>query len=138
MKTFSKTYIRSATPMMAISFFALGCAAIGGSARAAQVEPLKTSQVVAHEQWALTEVVGFSDLDVSKIQGAKLLYARLTYAASALCESAATWGKKEGQACINKAIDDAVTRINRPLLSHYHQLHTKGDKAALVQLAKAN
>jgi hypothetical protein len=29
-------------------------------------------------------------------------------------------------------------RINRPLLSQYHQLRSKGDKAGLVQLAKAN
>ena len=35
-------------------------------------------------------------------------------------------------------IADAVVKVNRPLLSQYHQLRTKGDKAGLVQLAKAN
>ena len=33
------------------------------------------------------------------------------------------------------AIADAVASVNRPLLSQYHQLRTKGDKGALVQLA---
>ena len=43
----------------------------------------------------------------------------------------------EYRACVDKAIADAVAIVNRPLLSQYHQLRTKGDKAGLVQLAKA-
>lgn len=59
---------------------------------------------------------------------------------AALCLSAAPppWGKKEGQACVNKAVNDAVARVNSPALTQYNQLRSKGDKAALVQLAKAN
>jgi hypothetical protein len=66
------------------------------------------------------------------------LYLRIRHAAETLCGSAATWGKKEGEACVRKASDDAVARVNSPLLSQYYQLRIKGDKAGLVQLAKAN
>jgi hypothetical protein len=39
---------------------------------------------------------------------------------------------------MDKAVADAVEHVNRPLLSQYHQLRIKGDKAGLVRLAKAN
>jgi UrcA family protein len=148
-----QTSIRTRTKsafMTAISFFVLACAAAGGGAKAAEPLQLDASAANAPGESSapvngksatnamLTYVVGFSDIDLSTIQGTKLLYARLNYAANVLCESAATWGRKEGQACVNKAIDTAVVRINRPLLSRYHQLRTKGDKAGLVQLAKMN
>jgi UrcA family protein len=150
MKTSINTSTRSTTSMMVISLFAFGCAVIGGTAKAAEPEQLnaaaynapEASRVLANDQSAanatLTYIVGFSDLDVSKVRGVKLLYARLHYAASVLCESAATWGKKEGRVCVSRAVDDAVARINRPLLSEYYQLRSKGNKAGLVQLAKAN
>jgi len=63
---------------------------------------------------------------------------RIRYAAETLCENAASWGKKEGEACVNKAVNDAVARVNAPLLTQYTELRSKGDKASLVQLAKAN
>ena len=67
-----------------------------------------------------------------------MLYLRIRHAAEVLCESSATWGKKEGEACVRRAVDDAVARVNVPLLSQYYQLRSKGDKAGLVQLATAN
>jgi UrcA family protein len=85
----------------------------------------------------LTYVVRFSDLDVSKIEGAKALYVRLRVAANIVCEpleSASTWGYARHNACMDKAIADAVASVNRPLLSQYHQLRTQGDKTP-VQLA---
>jgi len=89
----------------------------------------------------LTHVVRFSDLDVSKIEGAKTLYARLRLAAKVVCEpleSASSWAELQYRACMDKAIADAVASANRPLLSQYHQLRTKGNKAGSVQLAKSN
>jgi UrcA family protein len=86
----------------------------------------------------VTYPVGYSDLDVSKLRGAKILYLRIRHAAETLCESAATWGKKEGEACVRKAISDAVVRVNVPMLTQYYELRSKGDKAGLVQLARAN
>jgi UrcA family protein len=85
----------------------------------------------------LTYVVRFSDLDVSKIEGAKALYARLRIAAKVVCEpleSGSSWGYARHNACMDKAIADAVAGVDRPLLSQYHQSRTKGDKAP-VQLA---
>jgi UrcA family protein len=115
----------------AATFLALGCTAIGGTALAQQPTAFSTSN------GSVTYPVGYSDLDVSKMKGAKTLYLRVRYAAEVVCESAATWGKKEGEACVSKAVDDAVARANVPLLSQYHQMRTKGDKGP-VQLARAD
>jgi len=130
MKNGIKTQSDLAKFMVAASFFALGCTAIGAMAQAQEPTAAATSSI--------TYPVGFSDLDVSTMKGAKTLYLRIRHAAETLCESAATWGKKEGEACVRKAIDDAVARVDVPLLTQYYELRSKGDKAALVQLAKAN
>ena len=127
-----KTQSGLAKFMVVASFFALGCTAIGGTALAQQPTAATTTK------WSVAYPVGYSDLDVSKIKGAQTLYLRIRYAAETLCESAATWGKKEGEACVNKAVNDAVARVDAPLLTQYNQLRSKGDKAGLVQLAKAN
>ena len=134
MNTVIKTQSNLAKFMVAFGFFALGCAAIGGNAQAQQATA--SSQSITH--WSVTFPVSYSDIDVSKMGGAKILYMRIRFAAETLCKSAATWGKKEGQACVNKAINDAVAGVNAPLLTQYSQLRSKGDKAGLVQLAKAN
>ena len=138
MKSAINTQSNVAKFMVAASFFALGCTAVGGTALAA--EPTTAAAPAEHStaNWSVTYPVRYSDLDVSTMQGAKTLYLRIRFAAETLCQSAATWGKKEGQACVNKAIDDAVAHVNLPLLSRYHQLRNKGDKAGLVQLANAN
>jgi UrcA family protein len=132
MKNVIKTQSNLAKFMVAASFVGLGCTAIGGMALAEGPTAESTTN------WSVTYPVGYSDLDVSTMRGAKTLYLRISYAAETLCESAATWGKKEGKACVRKAVDDAVARVNSPLLSRYHQLRSKGDKAGLVQLANAN
>jgi UrcA family protein len=120
--------------MVVVSFFALASVAVGGNALA--LEP--TAAGAPKTNWSVTYPVGYSDLDVSKMKGAKMLYLRIRHAAEVLCESSATWGKKEGEACVRRAVDDAVARVNVPLLSQYYQLRSKGDKARLVQLATAN
>jgi UrcA family protein len=130
MENVIKTQSNFAKFMVAVSFLALGCTAIGGNALAQQ--PTENG---AAATWLVTYPVRYADLDVSKMKGAKTLYLRIRYAAEQLCESAATWGKKEGEACVRKAVDDAVARADVPLLSQYHQLRSKGDKAGPVQLA---
>ena len=114
--------------ILAAGFVALSCAAIGGNALASDFPAATT----------VTSPVGYSDLDVSTMRGAKTLYLRIRFAAETLCESSRTWGKKEGEACVQKAVNDAVARVDAPLLSQYHQLRSKGDKAGLVQVAKTN
>jgi UrcA family protein len=138
MKNSINTQSNLARFVVAASFFALGCTAIGGTALAQ--EPTAAAAPAEHStaNWSVTLPVRYSDLDVSTMQGAKTLYLRIRYAAETLCESAATWGKKEGQTCVNKAVEDAVAHVNLPLLSQYHQQRNKGDKAGLVQVANAN
>jgi UrcA family protein len=109
------------------------------NAASASTHGVSSVQSMANEN--LTYVVRYSDLDVSKIEGAKTLYARLRYAARVVCEpleSANPWVDAQHRACMDKAIADAVASANRPLLSQYHQLRTKGSKAGPVQLAKSN
>jgi UrcA family protein len=132
MKNLIKTQSKMAKFIVAAGFLSLGSTAIVGTALAS--EPTATSTT----QWSLSYPVRYSDLDLSTTKGAKTLYLRVRYAAEMLCESAATWGKKEGEACVNKAVNDAVARINAPLLTQYSELRSKGDKASLMQLANAN
>jgi UrcA family protein len=138
MKTVINTQSNLAKFVVAASFFALGCTAIGGTALAQ--EPTAAAAPAEHTtaNWLVTYPVRYSDLDVSTMQGAKTLYLRIRFAAETLCESAATWGKKEGRACVNKAIDDAVAHVNLPILSQYHQLRSQDDQAGLAQLANAD
>jgi UrcA family protein len=140
MKNLIKIQRNLAKVMLVASFFAVGCTAIAGTALAQQPTaadaPHASSQSMTQE--LVSYPVRYSDLDVSKMKGAKTLYLRIRYAAETLCESAATWGKKQGEACTQKAVNDAVGRVDAPLLTRYSQLHSKGDKAGLVQLAKTN
>jgi UrcA family protein len=132
MKTSINTQSNRAKFMVAAGFIALSCTAIG--VRAQAQEPAAASTTNS----SLTYPVRYSDLDVSTVKGAKTLYLRIRYAAETLCESAASWGKKQGEACVNKAVNDAVARVNAPLLTGYSQLRSRGDKAGRVQLAKVN
>lgn len=113
--------------IVAAGFLSLGALAIGGPALAS--EPTAASTV--------TYPVRYGDLDVATAKSAKSLYLRVRYAAETVCESASTWDKKEGEACVNKAVNDVVSRVNAPLPTKYSQLRSKGDKAGLVQLANA-
>jgi UrcA family protein len=66
------------------------------------------------------EIVKFGDLDVSTSQGAAALYGRIHSAAINVCwrmydSGLAYWVEKD--ACLKKAIGDAVITINRPALS---------------------
>jgi UrcA family protein len=127
MKNLIKTQSNLAKFIVAAGFLAIGGTALASEPTAAST----TNRTVTYP-------VRYSDLDVSTVKGAKTLYLRIRYASETLCESAASWGKKEGQACVRKAVNDAVARVNAPLLTQYSQLRSKGDKAGLVQLAKAN
>jgi len=137
--------VNLAKSVVAVGIVALGGTAIGGTAiganapaqqpTAADAAPERANSAAA--TWLATYPVRYSDLDVTKMKGAKTLYLRIRYAAEQLCESTATWGRKEGEACVRKAVNDAVARANVPLLSQYHQLRSTGDKAGLIQLANA-
>jgi len=132
MNNLIKTQSKAAKFVVAAGFLAASLTAIGGTALAS--EPAAASTTHA----SITYPVRYGDLDIATAKGAKTLHLRIRFAAENVCESAATWGKQEGAACVTKAINDAVAGVNAPLLTQYSQLHTKGDKAGPVQLAKTN
>jgi UrcA family protein len=115
-------------------------AALGFNAADASADGVSSNQSMTNG--FLTYVVRFSDLDVSKFAGVKTLYSRLRHAATVVCkplETASLWHSDQYEVCMKKAIDDAVLSVNRPLLSQYHQSRTSsGDKARIIELAKAN
>lgn len=87
-----------------------------------------------------TYVVKFQDLDLSRVDGASALYARLRHAAGVVCEpldSRQLGLAEKYHSCFNKAVADAVASVNRPLVSQVYQSHT-GIKTGTVQLASAN
>lgn len=87
---------------------------------------------------ARKEVVRFPDLDLSRVEGVAKLYGRISSAARDVCDPLWTQARPaEYRTCVDTAVADAVATVNRPLLTQYHQMRTKGDKAALVQLATA-
>jgi UrcA family protein len=90
----------------------------------------------------ISYVVRFPDLDLSKTDGAAVLYRRLDQAARVVCEPLQNSDRvheSRYRACLVQAVDNAVAGIDRPLLWQYHQARTnKGDKAPLAQVANAN
>jgi UrcA family protein len=86
-------------------------------------------------------LVQFSDLDLSRMEGATALYRRIRYAARMACDPIQTQQlglAEKYRACVDQAIANAVAGVNSPLLTQYFQLHTRGDGAGLVQLAKTH
>lgn len=90
----------------------------------------------------LSYAVRFQDLDLSRMEAVTTLYSRLTHAARALCEPPRRPGmmvsaerSAEAAACVDKAVDEAVTRINRPLVTQYRRSRATDDarRARLAQ-----
>ncbi len=121
------------TTTIALRAVTIGLAAVIGCS-AAHASSNDQSATKERHQY----VVRYADVDLSKIDGAITVYSRIRQAANGVCESldSRVLGLVEKhRACVNQAIADAVASVNRPLLSQYHQLRTKGDKGAVVQLA---
>jgi UrcA family protein len=113
--------------------FALGFSAAGASAASSK------SQFVS--DGVNKYVVRFSDLDLSKSDGAAILYTRLSYAAAIVCNSLRSRDlgiAAKYRACVAQAIANAVASVDRPLVSQYHESRTRGIKVAYVQLVRAN
>jgi UrcA family protein len=85
--------------------------------------------------------VRFADLDLSKLDGAAVLYSRLNQAAANVCsqlDSKRLGMAAQYQSCVKQAISGAVTNVGRPMLSQYHESRSQGAKPAAIQLAKAD
>ena len=83
-------------------------------------------------------VVKFGDLDLSAPQGANKLYSRLAAAAQEVCKSSAVDSRNLGararvNACLHKAIADAVTKVGQPeLFAIYDAKSRTQPRTALV------
>lgn len=81
---------------------------------------LATLPAAADSFERLKETVKFGDLDISHPNGAAVLYGRIHTAAENVCSpyerSGSLSAKMHLNACINKAVADAVTAVNEPAL----------------------
>jgi len=69
-----------------------------------------------------SQVVRFSDLNLATDDGAATLYKRIRAAARQVCDGAdERFGYSEYRKCFNKAVDDAVAKVNRPTLHLVHE-----------------
>jgi len=82
---------------------------------------------VADSSDAPQATVKYGDLNVASPEGTAVLYARIRHAARNVClqfdgDHLDASGQRE--ACINKAISDAVTKVNAPALSALYRAKT--------------
>jgi UrcA family protein len=127
------------TKTRAIRAITISAAIVLGFSAAAASAGNSNSQFVS--DGVNSYIVRFPDLDLSKIDGATVLYRRLRQAAAIVCsplESERLGMAAQYQACVGQAIAGAVASVNRPMLSQYHESQTKGAKTAVTQLARAN
>ena len=66
----------------------------------------------------------FADLDISRVQGAAVLYQRLQAAAKSACTDFTTkdlLSAATTRTCISEALSNAVAQVNRPVLNAYYR-----------------
>lgn len=89
-------------------------------------------------QPARSVVVSYADLDLSRSNGATVLYRRIRSAAETVC---ATLNDRNlgvhahFEACVQSAIGAAVAEVNRSTLTAYYGATTNG-RNAVIQLAQ--
>ena len=111
MKTSIRTPSRSITSMIFVTLVALAGAAASG-----RVVALPYGEVSAKK-------VTYGDLNLETEAGAKVLYARLRYAAQDVCslyQSDDLARKVVWQTCVENSLSDAVGRINKPQVTALH------------------
>jgi len=88
-----------------------------------------------------TVVVKFGDLDVSHPLGATALYHRIRAAAGNVCSSFEQFpglkGKMQLDACVDKAVGDAVLKVDEPALTAVYNAKTRGSLHSRVASAQS-
>ena len=82
--------------------------------------------------------VHFADLDLTRSEGAAVLYQRLAGAAKTVCtslEGRDLASQMRFKSCMKTAIGSAVAKVDRPVLTKYYKTHTNGRHSA-VQIAE--
>ena len=83
-------------------------------------------------------VVHFADLDLSRSEGARVLYQRLKGAAETVCaplDDRDLARRMSFKACVQNAISTAVAKVNQPTLTAYYETKTNG-RNATIQIAQ--
>jgi UrcA family protein len=86
----------------------------------------------------LSVVVHFADLDLSRSEGATVLYQRLKGAAEAVCaplDDSNLSRHMSFKACVQTAISTAVAKVDQRALTAYYEAKTNGRNAA-IQIAQ--
>jgi UrcA family protein len=68
-------------------------------------------------------IVHFADLKTSTAEGSRILYARISAAALAVCSGGADWYPSQhwaGRDCYRATVDRVVNKLNLPLLTALH------------------
>jgi UrcA family protein len=81
--------------------------------------PWTSAQAQRSEPPPPTKTVKFADLDIQTVEGAKVLYQRIRLAADQVCQelNSDPVMREAAQGCIDKAIDNAVKKVNAPYLT---------------------
>jgi UrcA family protein len=83
-------------------------------------------------------VVHFADLDLSRSEGATVLYQRLKGAAETVCaplDDRDIARHFRFKACVQSAISAAVAKVDKPALTAYHESKMSG-RNATIQVAQ--
>ena len=82
--------------------------------------------------------VHFADLDLTRSEGAAVLYQRLAGAAKTVCtslEGRDLASQMRFKSCVDTAIGSAIAKVDRPVLTAYYKTRTNGRHSA-VRIAK--
>ena len=84
-------------------------------------------------------VVKYGDLNISTAQDAAALYVRIRWAAEGVCpqfDGRDLGFKMYKDACVNKAITDAVTKVNEPALSAVYNAKHQTQRPTLLSQSR--
>jgi len=82
--------------------------------------------------------VRFADLDLTRSEGAAVLYQRIEAAAKTVCASLDgrdLASQMRFRGCSETAIGSAVAKVDRPILTAYHKARMN-DRNAIIQIAE--
>jgi UrcA family protein len=83
-------------------------------------------------------VVSLAGIDLSTPAGAKAVYGRIRSAAESVCgvnQSRDLVQVRQARACFQSSVDDAIARVDRPLLSALHE-RRMGNQPEMIRAAR--
>jgi UrcA family protein len=119
--------MKNLTTFIAVASFALSICTI---ARADSVYPVRS------------EIVKFADLNTAHVEGAAVLYQRLSGAAKRVCrdlDSDSSLEMKLAYAnCVHAALSNAITGVDRPAVTAYAAARGIATESTAIKIARSN